>query len=50
VIRERYNYALPTWVTTWMTPEGICRRYDQGIARRVFEAGRIAVVACGGAP
>jgi len=50
VIYERYNSGLPTRVTTWMTPEHVARRYNPCIARRLFEPGRIAVIACGGAP
>ena len=47
VIFARALEGRPTWVTTWMTPEAVTQRYGDGIARRLFEAGRAVVVACG---
>lgn len=47
VIAERADAELPTWVTTWMTPQAIAERYGDGIARRLYEAGRVMVIACG---
>lgn len=47
VIFARALEGRPTWVTTWMTPEAATQRYGDGIARRLFEAGRAVVIACG---
>lgn len=47
VIFARALEGRPTWVTTWMTPEAVTQRYGDGIARRLFEAGRAAVIAGG---
>jgi DNA replication protein DnaC len=47
VICARADTALPTWVTTWMTPEAVAQRYGDGIARRLYEAGRVVVIGCG---
>jgi hypothetical protein len=47
VIAARADAQLPTWVTTWMTPQAISERYGDGIARRLYEAGRVTVIACG---
>ena len=47
VIFARALAGRPTWVTTWMTPEAVTQRYGDGIARRLFEAGRVTVIACG---
>jgi hypothetical protein len=30
-----------------MTPEAVTQRYGDGVARRLFEAGRVTVIACG---
>ena len=49
VIQERALAGLLTWVTTWMTPGAIAQRYGDGVARRLYEAGRVLVVACGNA-
>jgi hypothetical protein len=48
VIMDRVNDGRPTWVTTWMTPEQVAQRYGDGIARRLYEAGRVVVIGCGG--
>jgi hypothetical protein len=47
VIYARALEGRVTWVTTWMTPEAVTQRYGDGIARRLFEAGRAVVIACG---
>jgi hypothetical protein len=47
VLFARALEGRPTWVTTWMTPEAVTQRYGDGIARRLFEAGRAVVIACG---
>jgi len=47
VILERVTYGRPIWVTTWMSPEQAAQRYGDGVARRLFEAGRSTVIACG---
>jgi hypothetical protein len=47
VIFARALAALPTWVTTWMTPADIAQRYGDGIARRLYEAGHVTVIVCG---
>lgn len=47
VIYARALEGRPTWVTTWMTPEAVTQRYGDGVARRLFEAGRAVVIACG---
>jgi DNA replication protein DnaC len=47
VIFARAVDGRPTWVTTWMTAEAVTQRYGDGIARRLFEAGRVTVIACG---
>ena len=47
VIHERALAGLPTWVTTWMTPKAVAERYGDGIARRLYEAGRVVVIECG---
>ena len=47
VLYARALEGRPTWVTTWMTPEAVTQRYGDGIARRLFEAGRAVVIACG---
>jgi DNA replication protein DnaC len=47
VIFARALAGMPTWVTTWMTPDVVSQRYGDGIARRLFEAGRVTVIACG---
>jgi DNA replication protein DnaC len=49
VIFARALDGLPTWVTTWMTAEAVTQRYGDGIARRLYEAGRLTVIACGSA-
>jgi hypothetical protein len=48
VIFARALAQLPTWVTTWMTAEAIAERYGDGVARRVYESGRVEVIGCGG--
>jgi hypothetical protein len=47
VILERATYGRPTWITTWMSPDQAAQRYGDGIARRLFEAGRVKVIQCG---
>jgi hypothetical protein len=47
VIFHRAERGAPTWVTTWLSPEALAERYGDGIARRLFEAGRVTIVACG---
>lgn len=47
VIFARAQAGLPIWVTTWMTPEAIAQRYGDGIARRLYEAELVTVIACG---
>jgi DNA replication protein DnaC len=47
VLFERAYAGRPTWVTTWMTPEQVSQRYGDGIARRLYEAGRVVVIGCG---
>jgi DNA replication protein DnaC len=47
VVFARALAGLPTWVTTWMTHSAISQRYGDGIARRICEAGRVAVIRCG---
>jgi hypothetical protein len=47
VISERAYVGRPTWVTTWMTAGQVSQRYGDGIARRLYEAARTVVVACG---
>jgi DNA replication protein DnaC len=47
VIFARAFAGLPTWVTTWMTPEAVTQRYGDGVARRLYEAGRVVVIGCG---
>jgi hypothetical protein len=47
ILAERAYLGRPTWVTTWMTAEQVAQRYGDGIARRLYEADRTAVVACG---
>jgi hypothetical protein len=49
VIFERAYSGLPTWVTTWMTPEQVTLRYGDGVARRLYEADRVVVIGCGNA-
>ncbi len=41
VIYERHAEALPTWVTTGVTPADIANRYGGGIARRIFEGASV---------
>ncbi len=50
VIFARALDGLPTWVTTWMTPDAVAQRYGDGIARRLFEEGRVTLIACGKDP
>lgn len=50
VIFARALEGRPTWITTWMTPDAVTQRYGDGVARRLFEAGRAVVIACGRAP
>jgi DNA replication protein DnaC len=47
VIFERAYAGRLTWVTTWMTAEQVAQRYGDGIARRLWERGRVTVIACG---
>jgi len=47
VIFARAQAGLPMWVTTWMSPQAIAQRYGDGIARRLYEAGLVTVIACG---
>lgn len=37
VLHARHNEDIPTWVTTGLTQAEFARRYDGGLARRVFE-------------
>jgi DNA replication protein DnaC len=37
VLRWRHERGQPTWVTTWLDPDGLSARYGAGIARRVVE-------------
>jgi DNA replication protein DnaC len=37
---DRYNSALPTWVTTFLSREQVSERYGGGVHRRMFEHGR----------
>ena len=50
VIFARAQAGLPMWVTTWMTSQAIAQRYGDGIARRLYEAGLVTVIACGKDP
>ena len=47
VIFTRAEAGRPMWVTTWMTPQAIAQRYGDGVARRLYEAGLVTIVACG---
>jgi hypothetical protein len=47
VISERAYLGRPTWITTWMTAAQVSLRYGEGIARRLYEADRTVVAACG---
>jgi hypothetical protein len=47
VIFHRSERGGPTWVTTWLSSEALAERYGDGTARRLFEAGRVTIVACG---
>ena len=47
IMQVRYDSALPTWVTTWMTLDDMSTRYGEGVSRRVFERARL--IDCGGA-
>jgi hypothetical protein len=46
VIFARYEQGRPLWITTWMSPDEMAKKYSEGLARRVFE--RAVTVACGG--
>jgi hypothetical protein len=41
VVSRRYRDSLPTFVTTWMTPDEIRNRYDEGIYRRLCEGAAV---------
>jgi DNA replication protein DnaC len=47
VIFARANAGIPTWGTTWMNPQAVAQRYGDGIARRLYESGRVTIIACG---
>lgn len=37
ILYERHAQGRPTWITTWMTQDDAQRRYNGGVARRIFE-------------
>lgn len=37
LLHDRHNAERPTWVTTGLDYDGLARRYDGGVARRLFE-------------
>ena len=37
LLHDRHNAERPTWVTTGLDYEGLAKRYDGGVARRLFE-------------
>jgi len=47
VVFARYERDAVTWVTTWMTPDEMAKKYGDGFARRVFEGATL--IDCGGA-
>lgn len=46
VVFARYEQNRPTWVTTWLSPDGIKTHYGDGFARRILQ--RATVIDCGG--
>jgi hypothetical protein len=41
VMHKRYDANLPTWITTGLSEADIAKRYDGGVARRMFEEAKL---------
>lgn len=48
VMHARHNANRPTWTTTGLDHDELVRRYDGGVARRVFEHSKLVKLGCDG--